>query len=43
MRTITALSAVIFSIDGPAYFTLIQLAIAIFIAVVLFHKQTKED
>ena len=39
MRTLIALSAVLFSIDGAE---LIQLATVLFIAVALFIHQTKE-
>lgn len=39
MRTLIALGAVMFSIDGAE---LVQLVAVIFIAVALFIKQTKE-
>jgi hypothetical protein len=42
MRTLTALSAVLFSLDGPIYFTALQLVAVIFFAVALFIHQTKE-
>ena len=42
MKTLITLSAVLFSIDGPAYFTFIQLATALILAVAVFHHQTKE-
>lgn len=42
MKILITLSAVVFSIDGPAYFVLIQLATALIIAVAVFHHQTKE-
>ena len=39
MRTLLTFSAVLFSIDGAE---LIQLVTAFFIAVAVFHHQTKE-
>lgn len=42
MRTLIAFSAVLFSLDGPAYFTALQLVAVVFIAVAVFNHQTKE-